>query len=143
MFTEDQLSKLYDCAITSKRLPSDFFGEEKDLEKITQYGEYFKASQSSNSTDYIQKAADLNEEEKVQLKNIVTRKLVEASGKEDDMKWNVNIVIGNSHVAKSLRPIITIKMPTNKGETFEFDIDSFAQFRQQLASAVLAVNPQE
>ncbi|KAF1762231.1 hypothetical protein GCK72_010493 [Caenorhabditis remanei] len=142
MFTEDQLSKLYDCATTSKRLPNEFADGEKDFKKLIQYGEYFKACQSCYSTDYIQKAADLNEEEKVQLKNIVTQKLVEASGK-DDINWNVNIVIGNSHVAKSLRPIITIKMPTNEGETFEFDIDSFAQFRQQLASAVLAVNPQE
>lgn len=53
-------------------------------------------------------------------------------------------VVANSYVAKSLRPVINIQMPTVGGDTnFEFDIDSFAQFRQQLAQAVLAVNPQE
>ncbi|ULT99852.1 hypothetical protein L3Y34_000845 [Caenorhabditis briggsae] len=108
---------------------------------IIRYGELFKACHSSNSIDYLQKAEDLTEEEKVELKKTVTQKLANASRSEDDIPWNVNIVIGNSHVAKSLRPIINIKMPS--GENFEFDIDSFAQFRQQLAQIVLVVNPQE
>ncbi|UMM22542.1 hypothetical protein L5515_003702 [Caenorhabditis briggsae] len=108
---------------------------------IIRYGELFKACHSSNSIDYLQKAEDLTEEEKVELKKTVTQKLANASRSEDDIPWNVNIVIGNSHVAKSLRPIINIKMPS--GENFEFDIDSFAQFRQQLAQTVLVVNPQE
>ncbi|ULT99853.1 hypothetical protein L3Y34_000845 [Caenorhabditis briggsae] len=141
MFTESQLSTLYDCATTSTRLPNDFADNEKDLKTIIRYGELFKACHSSNSIDYLQKAEDLTEEEKVELKKTVTQKLANASRSEDDIPWNVNIVIGNSHVAKSLRPIINIKMPS--GENFEFDIDSFAQFRQQLAQIVLVVNPQE
>ncbi|UMM22543.1 hypothetical protein L5515_003702 [Caenorhabditis briggsae] len=141
MFTESQLSTLYDCATTSTRLPNDFADNEKDLKTIIRYGELFKACHSSNSIDYLQKAEDLTEEEKVELKKTVTQKLANASRSEDDIPWNVNIVIGNSHVAKSLRPIINIKMPS--GENFEFDIDSFAQFRQQLAQTVLVVNPQE
>ncbi|CAO4369338.1 unnamed protein product [Caenorhabditis nigoni] len=140
-FLESQLSTLYDCATTSTRLPNDFADDEKDLKMIIRYGELFKACHSSNSIDYIQKAEDVTEEEKVELKKTVTQKLANASRSEDEIPWNVNIVIGNSHVAKSLRPIINIKMPT--GETFEFDIDSFAQFRQQLAQTILVVNPQE
>lgn len=141
MLTNEQLSKLYDCAVTSTRLPNGFTDDEKDLDTIIRYGELFKVCKSSNSTDCIQKAEHLDELEKQRLKDIVTRKLAEATKVEEAIPWNVNIVIGNSHVAKSLRPIINIRMPN--GENFEFDIDSFAQFRQQLARTVLAVNPQE
>lgn len=141
MFTNEQLSKLYDCAVTSKRLPNEFADDGKDLTTIIRYGELFKVCQSANSTEYIHKAEDLDEKAKQQLEKIVTQKLAEAAKVEEDIPWNVDIVIGNSHVAKSLRPIISIRMPN--GENYEFDIDSFAQFRQQLAKTVLAVNPQD
>lgn len=143
MLTIDSLSVLYDCATTSKRLPNDFPSDQKDFDKIVRYGELFKSSQSINSVDYIQKAEDITESEKKQLITVVTQKLKQASEEEKDIPWNVDIVVGNSHVAKSLRPVISLQMPTNEGETFEFDIDSFADFRKQLAQAVLAVNPQE
>lgn len=143
MLTPERLAKLYDCATTSSRLPSDFLENQKDLDKVIRYGEIFKACHSINSTDYVQRAEDLSEEERKQLITVVNQKLAEAPKQADDIPWNVNIVIGNSHVAKSLRPVINIKMPTTESESFEFDIDSFAQFRKQLAEAVLAVNPQE
>lgn len=143
MVSPDRLSELYDCATTSKRLPNDFVKNGKELEKVIRYGELFKACHSVNSAEYIQRAEDLDEEEKKQLITVLTQKLAKAPKQESDIPWNVNIVIGNSHVAKSLRPVINIQMPTIEGETFEFDIDSFAQFRKQLAEAVLAINPQE
>ena len=44
MFTEDQLSKLYDCATTSERLPNEFADGEKDFKKLIQYGNVTKMS---------------------------------------------------------------------------------------------------
>lgn len=138
------MATLYDCATTSTRLPNDFADDQEDLKNIIRYGELFKACHAINSTDFIQKSEDLKDEEKVALERIVEQKLAESAKNEKDIAWNVNIVVANSYVAKSLRPVINIQMPTVGGDTnFEFDIDSFAQFRQQLAQAVLAVNPQE
>ncbi|CAI2348251.1 unnamed protein product [Caenorhabditis sp. 36 PRJEB53466] len=143
MLSDERLSILYDCATTSKRLPFDFADDQTDLSTIIKYGELFKACHSSSSTEIIQKTEEINETEKEHLQKIVAEKLREAAKNEDKVEWNVNIVVGNSHVAKSLRPVINIRMPTNEGQQLEFDIDSFSQFRQQLARAVLAVNPQE
>ncbi|CAL2036407.1 unnamed protein product [Caenorhabditis brenneri] len=143
MWTPDRLAELYESATTSKRLPNGFIKSNKELDKVIRYGELFEACHSVNSIEYIQRAEDLDEEEKKQLIDVTTQKLAETPKQENPIPWNVNIVIGNSHVAKSLRPVINIKMPTIEGENFEFDIDSFAQFRKQLAEAVLAVNPQE
>ncbi|CAI5444083.1 unnamed protein product [Caenorhabditis angaria] len=55
--------------------------------------------------------------------------------KVGNIDWKINIIAANSHVAKSLRPVINIKMP-GTNEDFEFDLDTFAQFRLQLAHAV-------
>lgn len=143
MLTPDSLSQLYDCATTSERLPGHFADNQRDLSKVIRYGEIFKMCQSNYSTEYIQKAEDLTDDEKKLLIKVVTKKLVINSTIQEEIPWNVNIVIGNSHVAKSLRPVINIQMPTIEGEHFEFDIDSFAKFRKQLAEVVLAVNPQE
>uniref|UniRef100_A0A8R1DMZ8 COMM domain-containing protein n=1 Tax=Caenorhabditis japonica TaxID=281687 RepID=A0A8R1DMZ8_CAEJA len=141
MLSDARLSVLYDCSTTSKRLPVDFADDRKDLKTIIKYGELFKVCHAIHSSDYIQKAENLEEEERETLKKIVDEKLKKAEENEEKIEWNVNIVVGNSHVAKSLRPVINIRMPD--GKLLEFDIDSFAQFRQQLATAVLAVNPQE
>lgn len=51
----------------------------------------------------------------------------------DSFDWSVNVVVGNSHVKKSLEVITELEIA---GKSLEFDFDQFGKLRHQLSSAV-------
>uniref|UniRef100_A0A0R3PG60 COMM domain-containing protein n=1 Tax=Angiostrongylus costaricensis TaxID=334426 RepID=A0A0R3PG60_ANGCS len=66
----------------------------------------------------------------------VQSRLGEIQPPEKPFNWNVCVVVGNSHVKKSLEVITELEL---NGEQLEFDYDMFGKLRQQLASAIIAM----
>ncbi|VDO30389.1 unnamed protein product [Haemonchus placei] len=88
-----------------------------------------------NTTVPIEKA-NIPNEVKQQLIKFVAKRLEVDHYEERPFDWSVNVVVGNSHVKKSLEVITELDL---NGEKFEFDVDQFGKLRYQLASAIVAM----
>ncbi|KAE9418913.1 hypothetical protein Angca_000789, partial [Angiostrongylus cantonensis] len=73
---------------------------------------------------------------KTELLAFVESQLGDVQPAEKPFNWNVCVVVGNSHVKKSLEVITELEL---NGEQLEFDYDMFGKLRQQLASAIVAM----
>ncbi|CAB3401573.1 unnamed protein product [Caenorhabditis bovis] len=130
--SEHELQEIFQRASGSmERGPLDV-----EPEVFTYYGKIFDKCLRGNSESPIsEESSHLSPATKETMIAILRggRKI-----EEKPVKWNVNIVVGNKYVLKSLRPVVTMDIPNGtKVEKLEFDLDTFSQFRMQLAKAVM------
>ncbi|KAJ1350467.1 hypothetical protein KIN20_006263 [Parelaphostrongylus tenuis] len=129
--SEDELNNIW-CSIVNKR---QLASSSLDISVVAELSELFMSCFRNNTTLSLSNA-NLPSELKSGLIAFVESRLSEIQPTEKTFNWNVCVVVGNSHVKKSLEVITELEL---NGEQLEFDYDTFGKLRQQLASAIIAM----